>query len=114
MFYIENQEYFNRYCFHIKCKIFANFKQLLKSEAAKKNKDASNTSGEKVRSNSLWLITCEDAKEEQECIELMNKRKVKSHKEPDVSQGSCVISVKHESCDLICCFFHRESLMIDS
>ena len=39
----------------------------------------------------------EDAEEEQECIKLMNKRKEKTPKEPDISQGPCVISVRHVS-----------------
>lgn len=63
--------------------------------------------------NSLGSITYEDAEEEQECIELMNKRKEKTPEEPDVSQEPCVISVRHVSRGLIRCLFDRESLMID-
>ena len=69
--------------------------------------------GENVSSNSLGPITYEDAEEEQECIELVNKRNEKTPKEPDISQGTYVISVRHVSRGLIRRLFERESLMMD-
>ena len=74
---------------------------------------ARESEGENVNSNSLSPITYEDAEEKQECIELMNKRKEKTPKEPDISQGPCVISVRHVSRGNTCCLFERESLMMD-
>ena len=83
-----------------------------RGRAARESEGDSNTSGENVSSNSLGPITYEDAEEGQECIELMNKRKKKTPKEPDIYQGPCVISVRHVSRGLIRRLFERESLMI--
>ena len=84
-----------------------------RERAARESEVISNASGENVSSNSLGPITYKNAGEEQECIELMNKRKEKTPKEPDKSQGPCVISVRHVSFGLIRRLFDRESLMID-
>ena len=51
-----------------------------KERAVRKNDGDSNTSGENFSSNSLGPITDGDAEEEQEYIELMNKRKEKHPK----------------------------------
>ena len=84
-----------------------------RERAARESEVISNASGENVSSNSLGPITYKNAGEEQECIELMNKRKEKTPKESDKSQGPCVISVRHVSFGLIRRLFDRESLMID-
>ena len=59
-----------------------------RERAARESEGISNASGENVSSNSLGPITYKDAGEEQECIERMNKRKEKTPKEPNISQGT--------------------------
>ena len=83
-----------------------------RERAARESKGINNTSGDNVSSNLLGPIMYEGG-EEQKWIELINKRKEKTPKEPDISQGPCVISVRHVLHGLIRCFLNRESLMFD-
>ena len=46
-------------------------------------------------------------------LRLMNERLRKTPPEPDISQGSCIISLRHTSLGLVRGRFDRESYMVD-